>query len=236
MQNRWEAETQQREAAAAKAQVPKATAAARPGRDRWGATAGSSETPTTPSADANRHNQQPPLRESTDLVSRKSPTSSCLSSTVKSPPAVDSQTVPSSRFARPSAIADVVASPPPTSPQQQPQSPRATETKTFARPPLVHQKSSTGSSGIEAVTRQMSLSSMAGNDASTTNGQPTIAVKDAKVTPSSELMGAVTRAKEGQFVAARSNAHPQTISHSDRSATVNSEAAHTWRWSLRSTA
>ena len=35
MQNRWEAETQQREAAAAKAQVTKVAPAGR-ARDRWG--------------------------------------------------------------------------------------------------------------------------------------------------------------------------------------------------------
>lgn len=59
MQNRWEAETQQREAAAAKAQVPKATAAGRTGRDRWGATtASTSDAQTVPSADTNRPSQQ----------------------------------------------------------------------------------------------------------------------------------------------------------------------------------
>lgn len=40
---------------------------------------------------------------------------------------------------------------------------------------------------------------MGGNDASTTNGQPIILVKDAKVTPSTELHGAVTRAKDSKF-------------------------------------
>ncbi|CAF3827901.1 unnamed protein product [Adineta steineri] len=160
MQNRWEAETQQREAAAAKAQVPKAPTAARTGRDRWAAAPNDAQTS----------------------------------------PSVDTHIVPSTRFTRPSATVDTVASPPPTSPQQQqqqqPQSPRGNETKVFSRPPLNHQKSSTGGSAVEALSRQISLSSMGGNETSATNGQPAIVVKDTKVTPSSELMGAVTRAKD----------------------------------------
>lgn len=112
----------------------------------------------------------------------------------------DNHTVPSSRFTRPPAPVDATPSiPSASSQQQQPQSPPANEAKVFSRPPLAHQKSSTSNSGIEAVTRQMSLSSVAGNDTSTANVQPTIVVKDTKVTPSSELMGAVTRAKEGEF-------------------------------------
>ncbi|CAF4346893.1 unnamed protein product, partial [Rotaria sp. Silwood2] len=179
MQNRWEVETQQREAAAAKAQVPKAPSTARQ-RDRW---ATPSDTSTL-SVDANRANQQqqqpPPL---------------------KSPPAVDAHTVPSSRFTRPSATVDAV-SPPPTpshhyhQQQQLPQSPRAPDTKVFSRPPLAHQKSTTSSSAIEALTRQISLSSASANDATIVNGQPTILVKDAKITPSTDLVGAVTRAKD----------------------------------------
>jgi len=164
MQNRWEAETQQREAAAAKSQVQKSASTGR-ARDRWAAPA---------------DNQQAPVAKGT-------------------PQAVDNHTVPSSRFTRPAPI-DTVSSPPPTSPQQQvpipPLSPHATETKVFSRAPLVHQKSSTSNSAIEALTRQMSLSTMGPNETNNNNGQPTILVKDAKVTPSSELMGAVTRAKD----------------------------------------
>jgi hypothetical protein len=158
MQNRWEAETQQRGVDAAKSQVPKATSTGR-SRDRW-ATPGDSQTPS-----------------------------------------VDTQTVPSSRFTRPTVATDTVSPPSTPSPyqqQQQPQSPRSNETKVFTRPPLVHQKSST-SSGVEALTRQMSLTTMGGNDASTINGQPTVVVKDTKVTPSTELVGAVTRAKDSKF-------------------------------------
>ena len=171
MQNRWEAETQQREAAAAKAQVPKTTPAGR-ARDRWGASSDSQ----TSSVESNRSTQQQPPS-----------------------PAVDNQTVPSSRFTRPPPLAEPVEPPLTHSAydQQQPQSPRANETKGFSRPPLVHQKSSGGA--VEALTRQISLSSMGGNDASTSNGQPTILVKDAKVTPSTELHGAVTRAKDSKF-------------------------------------
>ncbi|CAF3636334.1 unnamed protein product [Rotaria sordida] len=168
MQNRWEVETQQREAAAAKAQVPKATSTART-RDRW-TTPGETQ---TPSVDANRSNQQQQQQQQQPL---------------KSPPAVDAFPVPSSRFTRPSVTLDAI-SPPPTSP-------RAPDTKVFSRPPLAHQKSITSGSAIEAITRQMSLTSAGGNDATTVNGQPTILVKDAKVTPSTELVGAVTRAKD----------------------------------------
>lgn len=49
MQNRWEAETQQREAAAAKSQLHKPPVSTR-GRDRWG----SSNDAQTSSVDANR--------------------------------------------------------------------------------------------------------------------------------------------------------------------------------------
>lgn len=63
----------------------------------------------------------------------------------------------------------------------------------------MHQRSSGSSSAIEALTRQMSLTSTGGNDVSTTNGQPTVIVKDTKVTPSAELLGAVTRAKDSKF-------------------------------------
>jgi hypothetical protein len=158
MQNRWEAETQQREAAAAKAQVPKTASAGR-ARDRW---ASSNDTQA---------------------------------------PSPDATTAPSSRFTRPSAPADLISPPQSPSPfqQQQPESPRATDTKSFSRPPLVRQRSSNAGSGVEALTRQISLSSAGGNDTSTTNGQPTIVVKDAKVTPSTELLGAVTRAKDSKY-------------------------------------
>ena len=57
MQNRWEAETQQREADAAKSQVPKTTSAGR-ARDRWAA---SNESPTS-SMEGNRQNQQQPRK------------------------------------------------------------------------------------------------------------------------------------------------------------------------------
>ncbi len=53
MQNRWEAETQQREAAAAKAQISKAAPPGR-ARDRW-ATPNENQ---TSAAEVNRPNQQ----------------------------------------------------------------------------------------------------------------------------------------------------------------------------------
>lgn len=46
----------------------------------------------------------------------------------------------------------------------------------------------------------MSLTSASGNDVTMVNGQPTIVVKDAKVTPSNELVGAVTRAKDSKYL------------------------------------
>ena len=107
--------------------------------------------------------------------------------------------MPSSHFTRPSATVEAVSPPPtPSYYQQQPLSPRATETKVMSRPPLAHQKSTTSTSAIEALTRQISMSSVGSADPSSPNGQPTIVVKDAKVTASSELIGAVTRAKEGE--------------------------------------
>ncbi|CAF3366099.1 unnamed protein product [Rotaria socialis] len=175
MQNRWEAETQQREAAAAKAQIPKLASTGR-SRDRW---ATSNDT-SAANVDTQRSNQQP--------------------SPLKAMPSSDVHTVPSSRFTRPSTSFDAVS--PPATPShhqnnQQPLSPRATEPKVFSRPPPAHQKTTTSTSAIEALTRQISLSSTGGNDATlTTNGQATILVKDAKVTPATELVGAVTRAKD----------------------------------------
>ena len=119
---------------------------------------------------------------------------------LKAPSSVDNHAVSSSRFTRPTPLADVTSPPSTPSPyQQQPQSPLPNETKNFSRPPLVHQRSSGSASAIEAITRQMSLSSAGANDTSTANGQPTIIVKDTKVTPSNELMGAVTRAKDSKL-------------------------------------
>lgn len=55
-----------------------------------------------------------------------------------------------------------------------------------------------GHGAVETMTRQIGISTMNGNDGSLTNGtQQTIIVKDPKVTPSLELIGAVTRAKDG---------------------------------------
>ncbi len=114
-----------------------------------------------------------------------------------SQPSIDSHTVPSSRFTRPTATVDAFSPPPSPSPLQQPQSPHGNDTKVFSRPPLVRQRSS--GSGVEALTRQISLSSAGGNDASIANGQPTVLVKDTKVTPSTELVGTVTRAKDSKY-------------------------------------
>ncbi len=66
MQNRWEAETQQREAAAAKAQVPKAASTGR-ARDRW-ATPNDSQTSST---ETNRSNQQHSRKINQFLIRKK---------------------------------------------------------------------------------------------------------------------------------------------------------------------
>lgn len=58
MQNRWEAETQQREAAAAKAQISKPASTGR-SRDRWGPPSDTA----TPVVDMYRPNQQPPRKD-----------------------------------------------------------------------------------------------------------------------------------------------------------------------------
>jgi hypothetical protein len=202
MQNRWEAETQQREAAAAKAQVLKpasaaasTTAAAAAGRtrDRW-----SSNNDTSAQPINQQQSSKNLLHLCTCLVG-----SSTLVEVVK-PPVVDTQTVPSNRFARPPAPIDTMVSPPPSPSFSQtnilsgPLSPRATDSKVVSRPPLAHHKSLTNSSAIEALARQMSLSSMGNTDASVGNVQPTVLVKDTKLTPSSELLGAVTRAKDSK--------------------------------------
>lgn len=60
-----------------------------------------------------------------------------------------------------------------------------------------NQRNITSHSAVETLARRISSSTMYGNEATYTNGQQTIVVKDAKVTPSSELIGAVTRAKDG---------------------------------------
>lgn len=62
MQNRWEAETQQRGADAAKSQVPKTTPAGR-SRDRW-ATSNDSQTSSTEVNRSNQQQQQQPRKNS----------------------------------------------------------------------------------------------------------------------------------------------------------------------------
>ncbi|CAF3773395.1 unnamed protein product [Rotaria socialis] len=64
--------------------------------------------------------------------------------------------------------------------------------------PFNNQKPTNNHSSIETLARQITVSTMHGNDGSLTNGQATIIVKDPKVIPSPELIGAVTRAKDGQ--------------------------------------
>ncbi len=107
---------------------------------------------------------------------------------VKPLTSVDSHTVPSSRFTRPSANIESISSPPP----------QTNDTQVFTRAPqLTQQRNSNSNNTIETLARQINTSAMNGNDTSSTNGQPTVVVKDTKVIPSSELIGAVTRAKDG---------------------------------------
>ncbi len=62
---------------------------------------------------------------------------------------------------------------------------------------MTQQRNSNSNNTIETLARQINMSTMNGNDTSSTNGQPTVVVKDTKVIPSPELIGAVTRAKDG---------------------------------------
>jgi len=115
-------------------------------------------------------------------------------------PSADNHAAPFNRYPRPTPVDTVTSPPPPSTHEQQPLSPRGNDSKGFSRPPLVHQRSSGSSSAIEALQRQMSLSTMSPTDTVTTNGQSSVHVKEPKVTPSTEFHGAVTRAKDSKFV------------------------------------
>lgn len=103
---------------------------------------------------------------------------------------IDNHTVPSSRFTRPLSNVEASSSPPP--PAQNLEGP------VFTRAPQLIRRSSNGNGAIETFVRQIHVSTMNGNDPPSSNDQPTIVVKETKVIPSSELIGAVTRAKDGQ--------------------------------------
>lgn len=102
----------------------------------------------------------------------------------------DSHTVPSSRFTRPTTHIETSSSSPPPTTQNN-------EFQVFTRAPQLTQKISNGNGTIETLARQIGMPMINGNDAPSSNGQPIIVVKETKVTPSSELIGAVTRAKDG---------------------------------------
>ncbi|CAF1974790.1 unnamed protein product [Rotaria magnacalcarata] len=76
--------------------------------------------------------------------------------------------------------------------------------------PFNHQRPANNHSSIETLARQITVSTMHGNDGSLTNGQATIIVKEPKVIPSSELIGAVTRAKDGLQAATSKSPHIST--------------------------
>lgn len=99
----------------------------------------------------------------------------------------DNHTVPSSVFKRVATTVDTL----PHSPSH------VHETQVLPRTQFSHQKISNSNNAFETLARQISASTMNGNDISYTNGQSTIIVKDPKVIPSTELIGAVTRAKDG---------------------------------------
>ena len=104
---------------------------------------------------------------------------------VKPTTSTDSHTVPSSRFTRPSTNIETIS----------PATPQVVETQVFTRAPqMTQQRNSNSNSTIETLARQIN-----GNDTSSTNGQSTVVVKDTKVIPSTELIGAVTRAKDGSY-------------------------------------
>jgi hypothetical protein len=100
---------------------------------------------------------------------------------------IDSHTVPSSYFTRPSTNTETV-SPPPY---------HTNDTYVFSRTPYAYQRNLNSNSTNETLARQTDVSTMNGNDISSTNGQLAIRVKDTKVVPSTEFVGLVTRAKDG---------------------------------------
>ncbi|CAF0910946.1 unnamed protein product, partial [Didymodactylos carnosus] len=202
MQNRWETETQQREVAAAKAQVPKSqssTAAGRP-RDRWGTT------------EMGAQQQSSSVFQSPDLDNVNEQRSNIL----KHSTSVESHAVPSnssSRFSRPSAIVDTVngtTSPvsttilSPSISQSQLMSSRGSDAKLLpaqqritvgsqpttanSRPPLPTQKSG---GAIETLIRQTGAPNI--SDSMNSNN---VLMKEPKIISSSDCIGAITRAKE----------------------------------------
>ncbi len=173
MQNRWETEIVQQE-------VPR-TAILEQTRDRWE----TSNDAQISSLDTNRSTIAPQGREKSfqkEILILEN-----FFLVVKPFTSVDSHTVPSSRFTRPTANIETI-SPPPS---------QTNETQVFSRAPFLQQRNSNSNSTIETLARQINMSTMNGNDASSINGQPTVIVKDTKVIPSAELIGAVTRAKDG---------------------------------------
>ncbi|UJR23120.1 hypothetical protein I4U23_026141 [Adineta vaga] len=109
---------------------------------------------------------------------------SLVTSPLKSSLSVNNHTISSSRFMRRSNNTDPESPPSPT---------RPTEVQVFSRPPFHLQRSPNGNNAIEALTRQINMQTMSGNDVSSTN---TLG-KETKLIQSPELIGAVTRAKDG---------------------------------------
>ena len=115
----------------------------------------------------------------------------------------DSHTVPSSHFTRPTVHSETT-SPPPTDNNNNEQHQQQV---VFRKTPLSPRISNTHNT-IETLANQLNMSVMNGNDSSSTNGQATITVKEPKVIQSSELIGAVTRAKHDLQVAASAKSPP----------------------------
>ncbi|CAF1022438.1 unnamed protein product [Adineta steineri] len=117
---------------------------------------------------------------------------STTTSLIKPSASGTNHTVPSSRFTRLSANIETVSPPPPRTP----------EVQVFSRAPLNIQRNSNNQGTIEALARQINMQTINGNDISSTNNQSNAVVKDPKLISSPELIGAVTRAKDGLQAAA----------------------------------
>ena len=177
MRDRWETEILQHE-------VPKIGSIER-ARERWD---GSNDAQTSSSNDTNRSMTAPQRNKNKLSIVINYISNETIFLAIKPLTTVDSHTVPSSRFTRPSTTNETNGSPP---------SSQTNDIQVFSRVPLSQQKNSNSNNAIETLTRQINnMSAMNGNDTILTNGQPAVVVKDTKITPSIDLNGVITRAKD----------------------------------------
>lgn len=133
--------------------------------------------------------------ETTSDSHRVTTTSTYQSSTVKPSTSSDNHSVPSNQFTRPSAPVDASSS-----------SNHHAEPQIFSRTGFQQPKSPNSTNRIEFFAR-----STPGQDSITSNSQPAVTVKEARVTPSTELIGVVTRAIDSLHAATvKSPATPST--------------------------